>query len=201
VKSRAEKGRAFASGSEFREWLATYHASETELVVRLFKVHAREKGMTYADALDEALCFGWIDGVRRAGDEDSFTVRFTPRKEKSIWSTVNIKRANDLEAAGRMRESGLAAFRRRDDKRSKIYAYENRKTKLSPEYETVLRSSKQAWEFFQKQPPWYRRTCIYWLMSAKRAETQRKRLATLMEFSAKRRPIPQLDRTGGRAPH
>jgi len=195
VKSSAAKGRAFASGEAFREWLAEHHASETELLVRLFKVHARDKGMTYKDALDEALCFGWIDGVRRTGDEDTHTIRFTPRRAKSIWSAVNIKRVNELEAAGRMHESGLAAFGRRDANRSVVYAYENRQIELSPEYAKIFRSKKRAWTFFESQAPWYQRTSIYWVMSAKREETRERRLATLIDVSAKGKPLPQLDRT------
>ena len=153
--------------------------------------------MTYSDALDEALCFGWIDGVRRGGDEDTFTIRFTPRTPKSTWSAVNIKRVAELEAAGRMHESGLAAFKRRSAERSGVYAYENRQTELSPEYEKELRSNKKAWKFFSAQAPWYRRTSIYWVMSAKREETREKRLATLIAVSAKGKPLPQLDRTRG----
>jgi uncharacterized protein YdeI (YjbR/CyaY-like superfamily) len=188
-------GKAFATPVAFRDWLAAHHASETELLVRLYKVHARDKGMTYSDALDEALCFGWIDGVRRGGDEETFTIRFTPRKPRSTWSAVNIKRVGELQAAGRMHQSGLAAFQRRSTERSGIYAYENRQTKLSPEYGKKLRSNKRAWAFFEKQPPWYRRTSIYWVMSAKKEETRQRRLATLIEVSAKGKPLPQLDRT------
>ncbi len=188
-------GKGFAAPVAFRDWLAAHHASETELLVRLYKVHARDKGMTYSDALDEALCFGWIDGVRRGGDEETFTIRFTPRKPRSTWSAVNIKRVGELQAAGRMHPSGLAAFERRSTERSGIYAYENRQTKLSPEYGKKLRSNKRAWAFFEKQPPWYRRTSIYWVMSAKKEETREKRLTTLIEVSAKGKPLPQLDRT------
>jgi uncharacterized protein YdeI (YjbR/CyaY-like superfamily) len=195
LKQPPPKGRSFRSGSEFRAWLALNHASEVELPVRLFKAHAREKGLGYSDALDEALCFGWIDGVRRTGDEDTFTVRFTPRRAKSTWSAVNIKRVKELEAEGRMHESGLAAFNRRESARSAIYAYENRETELSPKYQKVFKSNKRAWKFFQTQPPWYRRTSIYWVMSAKREATREKRLASLIEHSANARPIPQLDRT------
>jgi uncharacterized protein YdeI (YjbR/CyaY-like superfamily) len=194
-KSQAVHGRAFADGKGFRDWLADYHASQTELLVRLYKIHARDKGMTYSDALDEALCFGWIDGVRRGGDEDTFTIRFTPRKPKSTWSAVNIKRVAELEAAGRMHESGLAAFKRRSSERSGIYAYENRQTELSPNYEKKFRSNRKAWQFFEAQAPWYRRTSIYWVMSAKKEETREKRLASLIEVSAKGKPLPQLDRT------
>ena len=187
--------KVFKDSAAFRSWLEAHHSSESELVVKLYKVHAKEKGLTYTQALDEALCFGWIDGVRRGGDDDSFNIRFTPRKPKSTWSAVNIKKVEELEAAGRMHESGLAAFRRRSAERSGIYAYENRQTELDPAYEKKLRSNKKAWEFFQAQAPWYRRTSIYWVMSAKKEETREKRLGTLAEYSAKRKPIPQLDRT------
>ncbi|MEX2109283.1 MAG: YdeI/OmpD-associated family protein [Gemmatimonadaceae bacterium] len=175
--------------------MADHHASETEVLVRLFKVHARDRGLTYSDALDEALCFGWIDGVRRGGDEDTFTIRFTPRKPKSTWSAVNIKRVAELAAAGRMHESGLAAFKRRSSERSEIYAYENRQTQLRPNYEKKFRSNKRAWQFFEAQAPWYRRTSIYWVMSAKKEETRERRLASLIQVSAKGKPLPQLDRS------
>ena len=195
MSNRGIVGKAFRNAAAFRTWLERHHASETELVVKLYKVHAKEKGLTYKDALDEALCFGWIDGVRRGGDDESFSIRFTPRKARSTWSAVNIKRATELEGVGRMHASGLAAFRRRSAERSGIYAYENRQTELSPEYDRKLRTNKKAWQFFESQPPWYRRTSIYWVMSAKKEETRERRLASLIQFSAKGKPIPQLDRT------
>jgi uncharacterized protein YdeI (YjbR/CyaY-like superfamily) len=187
--------KAFRNAAAFRAWLERNHSTRKELVVKLYKVHAKEKGMTYRDALDEALCFGWIDGVRRSGDEESHNIRFTPRAARSTWSAVNIKRVQELEAAGRMHESGLAAFRRRTEGRSGIYAYENRQTELSPAYEQRFRARKRAWEFFQTRAPWYRRTSIYWVMSAKKEETRERRLATLIDYSAKKKPLPQLDRT------
>ena len=195
MSERGSVGTAFRNPGAFRAWLERNHASETELVVKLYKVHAREKGLTYQDALDEALCFGWIDGVRRGGDDESFSIRFTPRKARSTWSAVNIKRATELEAAGRMRESGLAAFRRRTAEKSGIYAYENRETALSPAYAKKLRSNKTASKFFESQPPWYRRTCSHWVMSAEKEETRERRLASLIQFSSKGKPIPQLDRS------
>ncbi len=185
----------FKDSAAFRAWLERHHSTESELVVKLYKVRAKEKGLTYSEALDEALCFGWIDGVRRGGDEESFSIRFTPRTARSTWSAVNIKRATELEAEGRMHESGLAAFRKRSSERSGIYAYENRQTELTPDFAKKLRSNKTAWKFFESQPPWYRRTSIYWVMSAKKEETRERRLASLIEFSAKCKPIPQLDRT------
>ncbi len=186
--------KAFRDAAAFRAWLERNHSSKKELVVKLYKVHAKEKGLTYKDALDEALCFGWIDGVRRGGDDESHSIRFTPRAARSTWSAVNIKRVQELEAAGRMHESGRAAFSRRSEGRSGIYAYENRQTELSPAYEKRFRARKSAWDFFQTQAPWYRRTSIYWVMSAKKEETRERRLATLIEVSEKRKPLPQLDR-------
>jgi uncharacterized protein YdeI (YjbR/CyaY-like superfamily) len=193
--SDAPAAKGFGNGAAFRAWLKRNHASKKELVVKLYKVHAKEKGLTYKDALDEALCFGWIDGVRRGGDDESHNIRFTPRAARSTWSAVNIKRVQELEAAGRMHESGLAAFSRRSEARSGIYAYENRQTELSAAYEKRFRAKKSAWDFFQAQAPWYRRTSIYWVMSAKKEETRERRLATLIEVSGKRKPLPQLDRT------
>jgi uncharacterized protein YdeI (YjbR/CyaY-like superfamily) len=193
-KNEAPAAKAFKNSAAFRAWLERNHASKKELVVKLYKVHAKEKGLTYKDALDEALCFGWIDGVRRSGDEESHNIRFTPRAARSTWSAVNIKRVQELEAAGRMHDSGRAAFRRRSESRSGIYAYENRQTQLSPAYEKRFRASSTAWDFFQTQAPWYRRTSIYWVMSAKKEETRERRLAALIDVSWKRKPLPQLDR-------
>ena len=197
VSSNAEgpKGKSFREGRNFRDWLSHHHSSETELLVRLFKVHARDKGMTYADALDEALCFGWIDGVRKGGDDDSFTIRFTPRKAKSIWSKVNIDKVAALEAAGRMMAPGRAAFARREENRSAIYAYEKDSVALSPDYLKTFRTTRGAWKFFQAQAPWYRRTSVHWVMSAMREETRARRLGILISSSDRGVPIPSLDRT------
>jgi uncharacterized protein YdeI (YjbR/CyaY-like superfamily) len=185
----------FRSSGAFRTWLESNHAAATELVVRCFKVHASDRGITYAQALDEALCYGWIDGVRHGLDADSFTVRFTPRKARSIWSRVNVAHAQRLIEAGRMAKPGLAAFEAREDSRTGIYSFEQRSADLPPEYEQAFRTNKTAWAYFREQPPWYRRTSIYWVMSAKREETRAARLATLVACSAQRKPIPPLDRS------
>ena len=195
LKDSPEGPTAFRNAAGFRAWLNRHHASETEVLVKLYKVHAKQKGLSYSEALDEALCYGWIDGVRRGGDEESFNIRFTPRKPKSTWSAVNIRSVAALEASGRMHEGGRAAFSRRSAERSGIYAYENRGTELSPEYQRKLKANKRAWEFFAAQPPWYRRTSIYWVMSAKKEETRERRLSSLIDFSSEGKPIPQLDRT------
>jgi uncharacterized protein YdeI (YjbR/CyaY-like superfamily) len=184
----------FASQRKFRAWLEQHHRTAAELLVRCYKTHAKDKGLTYRQALDEALCFGWIDGVRRAVDDESFSTRFTPRKPKSKWSVVNIKRAKELQAEGRMHSAGEAAFAARDGATSKRYSYESRPAQLDAGSLKKLRASKRAWAFFQAQPPWYRRTSVFWVMEAKREETRERRLAELIARSAKREPINLLDR-------
>jgi uncharacterized protein YdeI (YjbR/CyaY-like superfamily) len=188
------KPTPFRSARAFRAWLGKHHATATELVIHLFKTHASERGMGYAEALDEALCFGWIDGIRRAHDEDSFTVRFTPRKPNSIWSAVNIRHVARLEAAGRMRPPGLAAFARRTEKRSRVYSFESRNVELAPAYARRFRANRSAWSYFESQAPWYRRTSVFWVMSAKQDETRERRLGVLIDCSARGTPIPQLMR-------
>jgi uncharacterized protein YdeI (YjbR/CyaY-like superfamily) len=190
----------FATAARFRAWLEEHHAGEKELVIQLFKNHARTKGMGYAEALDEALCYGWIDGVRRSHDQDSFTVRFTPRKPKSIWSAVNIRHVARLEAEGRMRPPGRAAFQARIEERSRVYSFESKPLELAPAYARKLRGNPRAWKYFQAQAPWYRRTCQFWVMSAKQEATRERRLDTLIECSARGAPVGPLDRTNrGRA--
>jgi uncharacterized protein YdeI (YjbR/CyaY-like superfamily) len=163
-------------------------------VVRCHKTHAADRGITYTQALDEALCFGWIDGVRRSVGADTFSVRFSPRKSRSTWSRVNVAHVERLIQAGRMTKPGLAAFAARDDRRTGVYSFEQRRVTLSPAYAREFRANAAAWAFFQQQPPWYRRTSIHWVMSAKREETRVRRLATLIAHSARRKAIPPLAR-------
>ena len=163
-------------------------------MVRCYKAHAKEQGLTYAEALEEALCFGWIDGVRRRVDAESFSVRFTPRKPKSVWSAVNIRKATELEAAGRMRPAGRAAFAAREERGTKRYSYESKPRALHPGLERAFRRDRGAWKFFQSQPPSYRRTSIFWVMDAKREETRARRFATLLACSAEGERIPLLRR-------
>ena len=184
--------RSFKTVADFRTWLETNHGREKELTLRLFKVHARHKGIGYKEALDEALCFGWIDGVRRAHDEDSFTQRFTPRKLKSNWSTVNIKRATELEAEGRMHAAGLAAFRARDTTKVAPYSFESPPLELDAALLKKFQANKRAWTYFQSRPPGYRRICTFFVMGAKRDETRARRLQMLIEYSAKGKPLPML---------
>ena len=189
-----EEPADFRSPGSFRSWLKKHHASASALIVRLYRNHAANKGLTYARALDEALSFGWIDGVRRSFDKDSFTVRFSPRRPGSIWSRVNVAHVQRLIKEGRMASPGLVAFQARDEKRTGVYSFEQRPTELSPGHVRKFRAEKKAWEFFQSQAPWYRRTSAFWVMSAKREETREKRLGILITCSGRATPIPALAR-------
>ena len=184
----------FRTPVAFRAWLGRNHATATELVLRCFKTRVAEQGVTYAQALDEALCFGWIDGIRRRVDDDSFSVRFTPRKRRSVWSRVNIAHVERLTKSGRMRKPGLAAFAARTEERTGVYSFE-RQTTLAPAYARLVRGNTVAWAYYQSRAPWYRRTSTHWIMSAKREDTREKRLALLIACSALGTTIPQLTRT------
>jgi uncharacterized protein YdeI (YjbR/CyaY-like superfamily) len=184
------EARFFQTPAEFRKWLAKNHATATEIGV-IF--HSRASGkptMTWSDAVDQALCFGWIDSVARRLDETSRVQRFSPRKPKSNWSAVNIRKVGDLTARGLMAPAGEAAFARREQARSAIYSYENRHLAvLDPEGEAFFRANAAAWEFFSKQPAGYRQTVIYLVMNAKREVTRTRRLAKLIAESAAGRRI------------
>jgi uncharacterized protein YdeI (YjbR/CyaY-like superfamily) len=184
----------FGTPADFRAWLDRHHETAQELLVGFFKKDTGKPSITWPESVDEALCFGWIDGVRRSFDESSYTIRFTPRKTRSTWSAVNIKRAEDLIRQGRMHPAGLKAFEGRAGERSGIYSYEQERAVLDEADERRFRANKKAWEFFQAQAPWYRRTAIWWVISAKKAETRQRRLDTLIEDSAQGRAIAQLAR-------
>ena len=179
------KPKFFATPEKFREWLEKNHASETELLVGFHKKSSGKKSITYAEALDEALCFGWIDGVKRSLNETSYTQRFTPRRARSIWSLVNVKHVERLKKEGRMHAAGLAAYEQRDPKRTGIYAFENAPRDLSAEYEKQFRKVEGAWEYFQTYPPYLKKTVSFWVMSAKKEETRSARLQRLIESCAK----------------
>ena len=179
------KPKFFKSQSEFRQWLEKHHATEKELIVGFYKKLSNKPSITYPEALDEALCFGWIDGVRKNVNADTYTIRFSPRKPKSIWSNVNVRHIERLKKLGRMTPAGLAAFEARDPKRTGIYSFENRPRELAPEYEKTFRMNRKAWQFFEQEPPSIKRTCIFWVMSAKQEETRIRRLNQLIESSAK----------------
>ena len=186
---------AFPSAAEFRAWLTRHHATATELDVRLWRTHAKHRGMGYVEALDEALCFGWIDGVRRSHDDDSYRIRFTPRKKGSRWSLVNVRHVERLEKAGRMHATGLAVFRARNPDDPRRYSFETEPVALSPAFARKFRAERGAWRYFESTPPWYRRVATHWVMSAKREETRERRLAELIERSAEGAPIRVLDRS------
>ncbi len=179
------KPRFFKTADAFRKWLEKNHDKETELSIGFHKKNSGKPSITYPEALDEALCFGWIDGVRRNVNETSYSIRFTPRKTKSIWSVVNMRRATELENLGLMRPPGLRAFQARDPKRSGIYSFENAARELDPEFEKRFRANKKAWDFFQAQPPYITKVCKFWVMSAKKEETRLRRLDQLIASSAK----------------
>ncbi len=181
----------FRTPADFRKWLEKHHATTPELLVGFYKKGSGKPSITWPESVDEALCFGWIDGVRHTIDEASYSIRFTPRRARSIWSAVNVERVAELTKLGRMQPAGLRAFEARDPKRSGIYAFEQRKEgqKLSPEYQAKLESNAKAWAFFRAQAPYYQRTSSWWVMSAKKEETRLKRLATLIEDSAQGRRV------------
>jgi uncharacterized protein YdeI (YjbR/CyaY-like superfamily) len=188
----------FASPADLRAWLESNHGGAGELWVGFYKVGSGHPSITWPQAVDQALCFGWIDGVRRRIDDVSYVIRFTPRKPDSTWSAVNIRRIKELAAQGLVRPAGLKAFASRVDERSAIYAYEQRQAaELDAAAEEQFRAHARAWAFFQAQPPSYRRTAIYWVVSAKREETRIRRLATLIADSEAGRTIAPLTRPGG----
>jgi len=192
--------KAFRTPAAFRAWLERHHATATELEVRLFKVHAARRGITYAQALDEALCFGWIDGVTHSLDEDSYRQRFTPRKPRSTWSRRNVEHVERLMKAGRMAPPGLAAYAARDEQRTGIYSFEQERPELAPAYLKAFRANAAAWTRYEQQAPGYRRMTAHWVMSAKKEETRARRLAILIDCSARGRKIPPLDPRPGAAP-
>jgi len=168
------------------------HKTAPELLIGFHRMDSGKGGLTYREALDEALCFGWIDGLRKRYDDASYTVRFTPRMAGSIWSVINTTRMEELIELGRVHKSGLCVFEQRDKKKSKLYSYEVGSCQLAAEFEARFRASPTAWEFYQAQAPWYRRVSCYWVMSAKKEETRLRRLATLIDDSAHGRRIKQL---------
>ena len=180
----------FATAKELRDWFERNHESATELLVGFYRRASGKPTITWQELVDEELCFGWIDGIRKGIDDVSYSNRITPRKPRSTWSAVNIARARELIRLGRMHAAGLKAFERRTDERSAIYSYEQRKAaRLDPAAERTFRANKKAWTFFQAQAPSYQRTAIWWVVSAKREETRQRRVATLIGDSARGRVV------------
>jgi uncharacterized protein YdeI (YjbR/CyaY-like superfamily) len=179
------KVRYFKSANDFRSWLEKNHATTQVLGVGYYKKSSQQPSMTWPESVDEALCYGWIDGIRKIVDYLRYTSRFTPRRRGSIWSAVNIKRAQELSDKGLMQPAGTAAFNARKENKSGIYSYEQRSANLHGSYEKKLRQNKAAWDFFYAQPPSYRKAIGWWVVSAKQEATRLKRLEKLMKESAR----------------
>ena len=191
----------FRSAAEFRSWLKQHHAKAAELRVGFYKRKSGKPSITWPEAVDQALCYGWIDGLRKSIDDVSYVIRFTPRRPGSTWSAINVRRVRELDRLGVMRAAGLKAFKAL--KTSKVYSYEQRHTAaLSRADERTFRADKKAWGFFQDQAPWYRRMALWWIVSAKKEETRHRRLAKLMECSRQGQIIPPMGkpRPKGKAP-
>jgi len=189
----------FAAPEAFRDWLAEHHASATEVWVGFYKKATGRQGMSWSQAVDEALCFGWIDGVAKRVDGERHKQRFTPRKPVSTWSAVNVAKVAQLTAEGRMRPAGAAAYARRRADRTAIYSHEQREhPEFEAEQQAQLEADAAAWAWFQSKAPSWRRQATWWVISAKRPETRARRLATLIEGCAAGEGIPQLTRPGQR---
>jgi uncharacterized protein YdeI (YjbR/CyaY-like superfamily) len=187
-----------ATAEEFRDWLEAHGADATEVWIGFHKKRTGRPSITWPEAVDQALCYGWIDGVRQGIDAERYAIRFTPRRARSVWSAVNVTRAGELIELGLMRSAGIAAFERRTEARTGVYSYERRaEATLPDEFAQQLRGNTEAWAFFQAQPAFYRKTAIWWVMSARKEETRRKRLDTLIADSARKRTVPPLTRRTG----
>jgi uncharacterized protein YdeI (YjbR/CyaY-like superfamily) len=185
----------FESPAGFRAWLERHHADRTELIVGFHRRASGKPSLTWSEAVDEALCFGWIDGVRRTVDATRYAIRFTPRTARSTWSAVNVAKVERMIADGRMTPTGLAAFERRDPARTAIYSHEQREAAtFEPAMERRFRADRDAWAWFQGQAPSYRRQATWWVISAKKPETRERRLDQLIEDSAAGRRVGPLRR-------
>ena len=192
MEVRNEQLRFFRSSGDFRKWLEKNHDKASEIWIGFYRKDSGKGGITYHEALDEALCFGWIDGIRKKIDSSSFTNRFTPRRPKSIWSNVNVAHVERLTRAGRMRPPGIAAFKAKDEARVGVYSFEREAARLDPQMEQRFRKNKTAWRYFEAAPAYYRKLVTWWVISAKREETREKRLAVLIDCSARETRLPQL---------
>ena len=196
-----KKPTFFATPVLFRAWLERHHASQTELLVGFYKRDSGKPSITWPESVDEALCFGWIDGVRRSLGTEAYTIRFTPRRPTSIWSAINVDKIAELTKNGKMHEAGLRAFAARTAAKTGMYSFERKEAaKLTSSQEKILRANRNAAAFFDAQPPWYRRAAIHWVISAKREETRERRLAQLIADSAAGRTIGPLTRPAAPKP-
>jgi uncharacterized protein YdeI (YjbR/CyaY-like superfamily) len=186
------KATFFKTQTELRKWFEKNHLTESELILGYFKKATKKPSVEWSESVDQAICFGWIDGIRRKIDEESYCIRFTPRKAKSHWSAVNIEKVKRLSKAGLILPAGEAAFKRMDPKNSKKFTYEQGKVVLDKQYEEQIKANKKAWEFYKKLAPSYKKITIHWVMSAKQETTRIKRLQTLIESSEQGLKIPNL---------
>lgn len=180
----------FASPAAFRRWLKKHHKKETELLVGFYKVDSGKPSITWSQSVDQALCFGWIDGVRRSIDKESYCIRFTPRRPASIWSDINIKKIAELTKAGLMNADGLKAFALRKENKSGIYSHEKEPVDLSPIYKKQFKLNKPAWQFFTEQTSSYKKVIIHWIMSAKQDKTRQTRLEKAILISGQKKRMP-----------
>lgn len=184
----------FENPEALRTWFEAHHARATELLAGYYKVGTGRPSITWSESVDEALCVGWIDGIRRSLGPDSYTIRFTPRNPKSIWSAVNLKKMETLLAAGRVLPEGKAAYEKRDDSRSRIYSFEQEPLVFNPAFEAIFKENAAAWAYFNKRPPSYRKGAIWWVTSAKQEATQQKRLQELIRDSEAEMHVKHLRR-------
>lgn len=181
----------FATRDVFRRWLEHHHATADELLVGFYKKGSGMPSISWPESVDEALCYGWIDSIRKSIDENTYTIRFTPRKPGSTWSGINIKRAQELIQQGKMCPAGFKAYEARKENKSGIYSYEQRAVDLEDPYKEILKKNAAAWRFYEGQPPSYRKAIGWWIISAKREETRIKRMHKLIAFSAMGQRLPE----------
>lgn len=184
----------FKNQSELRKWLEKNHLSEQELILGLYKKGTGKENVTWSQAVDEALCFGWIDGISRRIDEERWQIRLTPRKPNSIWSNVNINKIKVLTENGLMYPKGIEAFSERKEENSGIYAFETEEKQLTTEFEKQFKANTKAWDFFQSQPPGYKKTALHYVMTAKQEATRQKRIENLIADSEAGLRLKQLRR-------
>jgi len=192
--ARSRAPRYFATPAALRAWFKRHHAKAPELLLGYWKVGSGRPSVTWPESVDEALCVGWIDGIRRRIDERRYTIRFTPRRPGSVWSRINVRRVAALIDEGRMLPAGIAVFEARGSKHKRGYSYSDRVDRFPAEIEAVLRAKPVAWVFFDEQPPGYKRNVIHWIVSARQEPTRLRRLATLIEDSAAGRRVGETKR-------
>lgn len=186
----------FKTPDDFRKWLEKHHEKEDELWVGYYKVNSGKPSITWPQSVDQALCYGWIDGLRKSIDEVSYKIRFTPRRPNSIWSAVNVNKIKELKEQGLMKPAGLAAFAKLEEKKSAIYSFERKTAKLPKEFQDKLKANKKAWDFFRSQAPSYRKAANHWIISAKQEATKLRRLDSLIADSENGKRVKPLRRPG-----